>query len=103
MTKERRHAFLTAVGIATAIIVIMTNAIVTQVFAIKYFFNCMTDSANRHGKLTLDDIHKCLYKEYSVYRTLPRYMGTFSHSFRGGGENIGNLTTQYIGKTNYFI
>jgi len=88
MTKERRHAFLTAVGIATAIIVIMTNTIVTQVFAIKYFFNCMTDSANRHGKLTLDDIHKCLYKEYSVYRKLP--YGTFSHSFRGGGENIGH-------------
>ena len=85
MTKERRHAFLTAVGIATAIIVIMTNTIVTQVFAIKYFFNCMTDSANRHGKLTLDDIHKCLYKEYSVYRKLP--YGTFTHSSKGGGEN----------------
>lgn len=40
MTKERIHAFLTAVGIATAITVIMTSTIVTQVFAIKYFFNC---------------------------------------------------------------
>jgi len=66
MTKERIHAFLTAVGIATAITVIMTSAIVTQVFAIKYCFNCMTDSANRHGKLTLDDAHMCLYKKYSV-------------------------------------
>ena len=55
---------------------------------IKYFFNCMTDSANRHGKLTLDDIHKCLYKEYGVYSKLP--YGTFSHSFRGGRENIGH-------------
>jgi hypothetical protein len=71
LTKERIHAFLTAVGIATAATVIMTSTIVTQVFAIKYFFNCMTDSANRHGKLTLDDIHKCLYKKYSVYRKLP--------------------------------
>jgi hypothetical protein len=85
MTKERIHAFLTAVGIATAITVIMTSTIITQVFAIKYFFNCMTDSANRHGKLALDDIHKCLYKKYSVNRKLP--YGTFFHSFRGGGEN----------------
>jgi hypothetical protein len=85
LTKERTHAFLTVVGIATAITVIMTSTIVTQVFAIKYFFNCMTDSANRHGKLTLDDIHKCLYKNYSVYRKLP--YGTFIHSFRGDGEN----------------
>jgi hypothetical protein len=84
MTKERIHAFLTAVGIATAITVIMTSTIVAQVFAIKYFFNCMTGSANRHGKLTLDDIHKCLYKEYSAYRKLP--YGIFIHSFRGGGE-----------------
>ena len=88
MTKERLHAFLTAVGIAMAITVIMTSTIVTQVFAIKYFFNCMTDSASRHGELTLDDIHKCLYKEYSVYRKLP--YGTFSHLSRGGGENNGH-------------
>ena len=84
MTKERIHAFLTAVGIATAIIVLMTNTIVTQIFAIKYFFNCMTDSVNRHGKLTLDDIQKCLYKKYSAYRKLP--YGTFVHSSRGGGH-----------------
>jgi hypothetical protein len=88
MTKERIHAFLTAVGIATAITVIMTSTIVTQVFAIKYFFNCMTDIANRHGKLTLDDTHMCLYKKYSVNRKLP--YDTFSHSFRGGGGSGGH-------------
>ena len=86
MTKERIHAFLIAVGIATAITVIMTSTIVTQVYAIKYFFNCMTDSANRHGKLALDDIHNCLYKKYSVNRKLP--YGTFIHSSRG--ENSGH-------------
>ncbi len=88
MTKEQIHAFLTVVGIAIAITVIMTSTIVIQVFAIKYFFNCMTDLANRHGKLTLDDIHMCLYKKYSVYRKLP--YSDFSHSFRGGGENSGH-------------
>jgi hypothetical protein len=70
---------------ATAITILMTSTIVTQVFAIKYFFNCMTDSANRHGKLTLDDIHMCLYKKYSKYRNLP--YDTFIHSSRGGGNN----------------
>ena len=88
LTKERNHAFLTTVGIATTITLIMTSTIVTQVFAIKYFFNCMTDSANRHGKLTLDDMHKCLYKKYSVNRKLP--YGAFIHSSRDGGENSGH-------------
>jgi hypothetical protein len=88
MTKERIHAFLIAVGIATVVTVMMTSTIVTQVFAIKYFFNCMTDSANRHGKLTLDDIHKCLYKKYSVNRKLP--YSTLIHSSTGGGENRGH-------------
>jgi len=43
----------------------------------------MTDTANEHGKLTLDDVHTCLHKEYSVYRNIP--YGTFSHSYSGGG------------------
>ena len=60
MAKERIHAFLTAVGIAIAITVIMTSTIVTQVFAIKYFFNCMTDS---------DDIHHC--KHHCAVATKP--------------------------------
>jgi len=34
--QERTQAFLTAVGIAIAIIVLMTSTIVTQIFAIKY-------------------------------------------------------------------
>jgi hypothetical protein len=81
VTKERIHVFITVVGIAIAITVIMTSTIVIQVSAIKYFFNCMTDLANRHGKLTLDNIHMCLYKKYSVYRKLP--YSDFSHSFSG--------------------
>ncbi|HXX99177.1 MAG TPA: hypothetical protein VEL11_18970 [Candidatus Bathyarchaeia archaeon] len=85
MTKETIHAFLTAVGIATAITVLMISTIVTEVFAIKFFFNCMTDKANEHGKLTLDDVHMCLYKEYGVYNKAP--YGTFVHSSRGSGHS----------------
>ena len=33
-------------------------------FAIKRFFNCMTDVANKYGKLTINDINLCYDKEY---------------------------------------
>jgi hypothetical protein len=41
----------------------------------------MTDNANRHGKLTLDDVHMCLHKQYHAYRNLP--YDIHSNSFRG--------------------
>jgi hypothetical protein len=28
----------------------------------------MTDIANQHGKLSIDDVNMCLHREYSVYR-----------------------------------
>ena len=31
----------------------------------------MTDIANEHGKLTMDDANMCLHKEYHVYRNGP--------------------------------
>jgi hypothetical protein len=42
----------------------MTGTIVTPAFAIKRFFNCMTDIANEYGKLTVDDVNTCYDKEY---------------------------------------
>ena len=42
----------------------MANTIVTPAFAIKRFFNCMTDAANKNGKLTVDDVNLCYDKEY---------------------------------------
>jgi hypothetical protein len=81
MTKQQIHASLSIIGIIAAIAVVVTSTIVTPAFAIKNFFNCVTDTANEHGKLTLDDVHICLHKEYSVYRNIP--YGTFSHSYSG--------------------
>jgi hypothetical protein len=77
MIKRRFHASLTFFGIVAALAVVMTSEIVTSAFAIKNFFNCMSDIANKHAKLTLDDVNMCLHKEYHVYRNLPI-------SFRGG-------------------
>jgi hypothetical protein len=85
MTNEQIHAFLTVACIATAITVIMTSTIVTQVFAIKYSFNCMTDIANKHGKLTIHDVNMCLYKKYGAYHKVP--YAVFRHSFNGGSND----------------
>jgi len=68
MTTERTLYIISAVS---AIAVVLTGTIATPTFAIKNYFNCMTDRANEHGKLTLDDAHMCLHKEYGVYRNIP--------------------------------
>ena len=83
MTKQQIDASPAIIGLVAAIAVVMTSTIVTPAFAITFFFNCMTDIANEHGKLTLDDVHRCLYKEYGVYNKVP--YDVFLHSSRGGG------------------
>jgi hypothetical protein len=49
----------------------VTSTVGVPAFAIKNFLNCMTDIANQHAKLTVDDVNMCLHKEYHVYRNLP--------------------------------
>ncbi|MGB6532434.1 MAG: hypothetical protein WBF33_30405 [Candidatus Nitrosopolaris sp.] len=69
------------IGIVAALTFVITST-VTPTYAIKNFFNCMTDIANEHGKLTIDDVNMCLHKEYSVYRNAP--YPTHSHSSWAG-------------------
>lgn len=88
MTKHQIHASPTIIGLVAAIAFVVTSTIVTPAFAITFFFNCMTDIANEHGKLTLDDVHMCLYKEYGKYNKVP--YGVFLHSFKGGGVSGGS-------------
>ena len=45
----------------------------------------MTDMANKHGKLTVDDANACLHKEYHVYQNGP--YDAHRHS-TGGGSNM---------------
>ncbi|HYA82140.1 MAG TPA: hypothetical protein VEH06_01635 [Candidatus Bathyarchaeia archaeon] len=73
------HRTLCIIGAVSAMAVFLTSTVVTPTFAIKNFFNCMTDRANEHGKLTLDEVHTCLHKEYGVYRNIPYDV------FTGGG------------------
>ena len=61
---------------------IMTGTVITPAFAIKRFYNCMTDIANEHEKLTIYDVNTCYDKE--------NHSGpyaTYSHSTSGAGSN----------------
>lgn len=60
----RRHTALSVIVILTGLSLITTSTFVTPAFAIKRFFNCMTDVANKNGKLTVDDVNLCYDKEY---------------------------------------
>jgi hypothetical protein len=69
------------IGILTVLALIMTSTFVVPGFAIKRFFNCMTDVANKYGKLTVDDVNLCYDKEY---HSGP--YATHSHSTSGGSS-----------------
>ena len=61
---NRRLTTLGVIVIVTSLALITASTIVTPAFAIKRFFNCMTDVANKNGKLTVDDVNLCYDKEY---------------------------------------
>jgi hypothetical protein len=56
--------FLEVIVIVTALSLIMASAFVTPAFALKRYFNCVTDIANKSGKLTLADVNSCYDKEF---------------------------------------
>jgi hypothetical protein len=97
MNNRRFHTSLTTIGIFVTSAVIVRSTIAAPAFAIKNFFNCMTDIANKHGKLTIDDVNMCLHKEYHVYHNLP--YGIHNHSFNHGGNSMHDYrNTHYISK-----
>ena len=61
---NRRLTTLGVIVIVTSLALITASTIVAPAFAIKRFFNCMTDVANKNGKLTVDDVNLCYDKEY---------------------------------------
>jgi len=76
----RTHTSLTIIGIVAALALVTTSTFAVHAFAIKRFFNCMTDVANKHGQLTVDDVNLCYDKEYHSGQ-----FATHSHSTSGGG------------------
>ena len=83
MNSSLSHLTLVAITVVLASAVIMASIIATPAFAIKRFFNCMTDDANKHGQLTIDDVNLCYDKEY--------HSGPFAtHSHSAGGASSGS-------------
>jgi hypothetical protein len=60
----RQPSILGVIVILTGLALIVSSTTVTPAFAIKRFFNCMTDVANKHGKLDVADVNNCYDKEY---------------------------------------
>lgn len=58
------NTYLSIIAIIAALALIMTSIFVTPAFAIKRFYNCMTDIANKYAKLSIDDVNTCYGKEY---------------------------------------
>ncbi len=88
MTTQRTHTSLAIIGILTALSLVLTITIVTPAFAIKRFYNCITDVANKYGKLTIDDVNTCYDKEY---HSGP--FATHSHSTSGAGSSGSSSST----------
>lgn len=79
---------LTVIAIVAALAVITTSTIVTPAFAIKRFYNCMTDIANNSGRLTIGDVNTCYDKEYHSQQGL--FLLTHSQSTGGGNTASSN-------------
>jgi hypothetical protein len=64
MTMNSTHRSLSVIAIITAVALIMASTFVTPAFALKRYFNCMTEIANKAGELTLQDVNSCYDKEF---------------------------------------
>jgi uncharacterized protein YdgA (DUF945 family) len=78
----RTHTSLTIIGVVAALALVTTSTFAVHAFAIKRFFNCMTEDANKHGQLTVDDVNLCYDKEYHSGQ-----FATHSHSTNSGGSS----------------
>ena len=58
------HRSLSVIAIITALALVMASTFVTPAFALKRYFNCMTEIANKAGELTLQDVNSCYDKEF---------------------------------------
>ena len=59
----------------------------THAFAIKRFFNCMTDVADKYRKLSIDDVNLCYDKEYHSGQYATHHSGGADNSSSGGSSS----------------
>jgi hypothetical protein len=82
MSKHPNYGILVAITIISASAIIMASLIVTPAFAIKWFFNCMTDDTNKNGQLTINEVNLCYDKEY--------HSGPFATHSRSASSSSGS-------------
>jgi hypothetical protein len=84
---NRPSTILSIIGVVAALTLVTTSTFAVHAFAIKRFFNCMTEVANKHGQLTVDDVNLCYDKEYHSGA-----FSTHSHSASstGGSNTLGS-------------
>lgn len=58
------HTSLSIMAIIAAFALITATTFVTPAFALKRYFNCVTEIANKSGQLTLQDVNSCYDKEF---------------------------------------
>ena len=58
------YTSLSIIAIIAAFALITASTFVTPAFALKRYFNCMTEIANKAGQLTLQDVNSCYDKEF---------------------------------------
>jgi hypothetical protein len=56
--------YLSTIAVIAALALILASTYVTPAFALKRYFNCMTEIANKSGTLTLEDVNSCYDKEF---------------------------------------
>jgi hypothetical protein len=56
---------LLVIGLLSIVTLITTSILISPAFALKRFFNCMTNIANKTGKLTIDDVNLCYDKKFT--------------------------------------
>ena len=58
------HTSLSIIAIIAAFALMTASTFVTPAFALKRYFNCMTEIANIAGQLILQDVNSCYDKEF---------------------------------------
>ena len=86
---NRPSTILSIIGVVAALTLVTTSTFAVHAFAIKRFFNCMTEVANKHGQLTVDDVNLCYDKEYHTGA-----FSTHSHTTSSSGSSSSSSSSK---------
>jgi hypothetical protein len=59
-----RKTRLSIIAIVIALAIVVQIGYIIPAHALTYYFNCITRIANKHGRLTLEDVENCYDKVF---------------------------------------